>query len=223
MSMLIGTRTGPATQADGVGDQPLRQGRNGELIISNARGFYYEGAKRGATFGLCLAATTTGIAAGNISAAAAAASTNFALWNPVGSGVDLVLLKVWIGIISGTPTNGPMIHNYMLNGIPSIQSVSTNGAALNNYLGGGSPKARYVAVAAGTNLTGGGLLTAGRQMSFSTQASAFSAAAEPSQSGLELLDGDIVIPPGTGWVPCWAAAGSSLLSAYGVTWEEIAV
>src|SRR5258705_269381 len=40
---------------------------------------------------------------------------------------------------------------------------------------------------------------------------------------LELVEGDILLPPGTMWVPTWAAAGPTLLNAYGVTWEEVPI
>jgi hypothetical protein len=37
------------------------------------------------------------------------------------------------------------------------------------------------------------------------------------------VEGDIVLPPGTGWVPLHAGAGTSVLHAYSVTWEEIPI
>src|SRR5882672_6343040 len=91
---------GEISVADGVQAQ-FRQGRQSDLIVSELQGRYYEQTKRGRKFTAMLAATTTGVAAGNITGAAAAASTQFAIWNPAGSGFDLVLQKLFIGVISG--------------------------------------------------------------------------------------------------------------------------
>jgi hypothetical protein len=37
----------------------------------------------------------------------------------------------------------------------------------------------------------------------------------------EYIDGDIVLPPGTCWVPTWMGAGTTFLGGYSITWEEI--
>jgi hypothetical protein len=81
-------------------------GNEGERFASLLKGKYTERALRGKLFTLSLAATTTGVAAGHITGAAAAAVTQFALWNPVGSGKNIALLQLWSGPISGTPAGG---------------------------------------------------------------------------------------------------------------------
>src|SRR4051794_5577090 len=103
-------------------------------------------------FSLALAATTTGVAAGNILAAAPAASTNFALFNPVGSGILLSLVQFGMGIISGTPGGGPLFHG-LIQGVPT---VAATGSILSRYAGGAGSQAKSFATAAGTALTGGG-------------------------------------------------------------------
>src|ERR1700704_5549376 len=64
---------------------------------------YQEAVLTGTVFAMTLTATSTGVAAGNIVGAAAAASTNFALWNPAASGVNFVLWLLGVGVVSGTP------------------------------------------------------------------------------------------------------------------------
>lgn len=196
-----------------------RQGRQGDIIVSQLHGRYYEQTFRQRIFSLPLIATSSTIAAGNINAAAAAASTQFALWNPQSSKVMVSLLKVWVGPISGTAPVAGCFHNLMLQGVPSINSVGT---AYNNFANGQNPQARFVSSAAGTALTGGGALTVFRPMSMNVFAAAL-AATTGVQPILEILDGDIILPPGTGWVPCWTAAGTTFLNSYGVTWEEIPI
>lgn len=219
MPIPVSGQVGPQQLGDGVTTNPLRQGRLGDVIVSELHGKYYEQTARGNVFSLALAATSSTIAAGNINAAAAAASTQFALWNPSGSGVNVSLLKVWVGPISGTAPVAGCFHNLMLNGIPSIQSTGT---AYNNLAGTYTGKARFMSSAAGAVLTGGGLLTVMRPMAMNVFAAAL-AATTGIQPSLEVLDGDIVLPPGVGWVPCWVAAGTTFLNSYGVTWEEVPI
>ena len=215
--MLVQGQVGQINGQDGA--QPnARQGRTGELIFTEGHGRFYEQSSRGSVFTLTLTATTTGAAAGNLVGAAAAASTQFALWNPVGSGFNLSLQKVFVGLISGTPPGGPIFHGLFVNGNPTIANT---GSAYNNLAGGKAPVARYVASAAGVALTGGTGPIVLRAMTIDFSATAFASAA--GSNCLELVDGDIVIPPGYGWVPLFASAGTSLLNAYSCTWEEIPI
>lgn len=207
-----------SSQADGV-TPPLRLGRLGDLISSQLHGRYYEGTSRGNVYSAVLAATTGTIAAGNINGAAAAASTQFALWNPVGSGVNLALLKVLVAVISGTPPGGPVFHSYSV-GVPN-PSVGARG--LSNLLGVAPSKGLYLASAAGSALTNSpGALTTLRPMNLNFFAGAVTATTNIA-AALELVEGDIVIPPGTLWVPTWSGAGTTLLNAYGISWEEIPI
>lgn len=165
-------------------------------------------------FSMTLAATTTGVAAGNIVAAAAAAATQFALSNPVGSGVVLVLSKFIMGVISGTPGAGPLFHGV----IPNVPSLAASGTIVNTFIGGPGSVAKGYASAAGAALTGGLAPTILRSAGFSSTATAQASVSEIPC--VEHIEGDIVIPEGYTWVPLWSAAGSSLLNAYTITWEE---
>ena len=216
--MLIQGQVGQVTALDGVQNN-LRQGRTGEAIFTQAHGRFYEQTSRGQLFTLTLSATTTGIAAGNLLNAAAAASTQFALWNPVGSGYNLSITKVMVGLISGTLATGPMYHAVIQSTLPTIANA---GAAYNNLVGGKTPVARYVASAAGTTLTGGSAPVVFRTMNLTFSAAAFAAAAGASTLA-DLPDGDLIIPPGYGWVPQFSAAGTSVLNSYSVTWEEVPI
>lgn len=189
------------------------------LRVAMVHGFYTDTTVRQNVFSLTLTSTSSTIAAGNINAAAAAASTQFALWNPVGSVVNLALLKVWVIPISGTAPVAGCFHNLMLSGVPTIASVGT---ANNNYATGRGTSAKFVSSAAGAALTGAGAITVFRPMAMNIFAGAL-AATTSIQPAMEQLDGDIVLPPGTGWVPCWTAAGTTFLNGYGVEYEEVPV
>lgn len=197
----------------------LRSGRLGQLIVSQLMPGGYENAKAGRTFALQLLATTTGVAAGNINLGAAAASSQFALWNPTTSGVDVVIRKVYVGLISGTIVGGPAFHSTYTTSLPTIASVGT---AYNMYgMVVGAPVAKFIASAAGAAATGGSALLTVRPMNLTFSAGTYAALA--GSLAFENVDGEIVLKPGTGWTPTWAAAGTSVLNTYGVTWDEVPV
>lgn len=219
--MLLEARVGPATGQDGT-PRELRTGRQFDLINSDAHGRYFEATRIGQQFTLVLTATTTGVAAGNIVGAAAAAVTQFALINPLGSGKNLVLVKFGMGIISGTPGAGPLWHGY----IPQASSITAaalanfTGVIRSNMLGSGPASvAQQVALAAGSALTGGLAPVTHRMANFSSTATAQASVNEVN--AIEEIAGDLTLPPGTAWLPLWSAQGTSLLNGYSITWEEV--
>lgn len=208
-----------SASADGVTPNAMRGGRLNDLIVSMHGPRFYEMTSRGRSYTLPLLTTSTGAAAGNLNAAAAAASTQFALWNPATSGVNLVLKRLCFGLVSGTPPGGPLLHNVFTGALPSIASVGT---AFNSLVGTSyTGQAKFVASAAGTTLTGGSAIALLRPSTISFSANAFAAAG--GSAHFEDIDGDIVLAPGTGWVPCFASAGTTLLNAWGIAWNEIPV
>ena len=222
--MLLQGQVG--TQIAGDGTQTIiRQGRTSELIVSYNHARYQEAAATGSIYALVLPATTTGVSAGNLVNAAAAAATQFALWNPVGSGVNLCLIETCVTILSATTMPaGPPFHGFIVGSVPTISSTFDSGRdARNSRAGSGAPRAKYVATAAqsGTTLTGGSAPITFRAMELSFNATGFSSPAGTYVD--EHLDGEIVLPPGTGWLPLWASAGTSMLNAYSVVWEEIPI
>jgi hypothetical protein len=223
--MLIQGQVGQTLVADGT-QTNLRQGRTGELIATQAHPAYTEQTTRGSVFTLNIATSAATLTAGNAlqnftTGPAAAGTTHMALWNPIGSGVNLSLLKFVSTPISGTPTAGPIFHTVMANGLPTL--TASVGVAYNNLIGGKSPVARYVASAAGATLTGSSVPIIFRTAQVSYTAAAFSAAAGPTATLIEDLGGDIVIPPGYGWVPCYPGVGTTFLCTFGVTWEEVPI
>lgn len=213
--MITEIKAGPIVLSDSA-VSTARGERSGGLATADVRGHFSEAASRNSVFTLTLNATTTGVAAGNIVAAAAAASTQFALWNPVGSGKNLELLRFGMGVISGTPGAGPVFHG-VFQGVPTL--TSSTGTAYSNLVGQTAASvARWMASAAGAALTGGVAPITFACSAFSSTATAQASVGE--LNAVENLDGSIVLPPGTGWVPLWSAAGTALLNAYTITWQE---
>jgi len=216
---VIGIRAGATTQSDGS-VSPIRGSRTGAVVTASGQGKYYEATSRGSVYSLVLTAWGTAIAAGNLLAAAAAASTQFAVWNPAGSGVNLSLLKLGLWIISGTTPVAGVFHCKSITE-PSIATAVVTPIANNNTGKTGNCQAKALTHSTGAALTGGSALTVIRAADFSVSAGTFSNLA--GTKAIEIIDGDIVVAPGTAWVPVFAAAGTSVLGGWSVTWEEIPI
>jgi hypothetical protein len=219
--MLAELRVGPISQADGT-PATLRSSRMGALVTGDGQGRYYEQTSRGNIFSVALPVTTGNIAAGNINGAAAAASTQFALWNPMGTGKNISLLKLGVGIISGTSVAAgeQLYHSWCL--APTNASTFVNAPQCNNTAMAAASIARVMTSTAGTALAGNTILQIIRasDIFFNTAGTIANLA---GMKAIEYIDGEIVIPPGLCWVPTWNNAGTSVLVGYSITWEEIPI
>ena len=191
----------------------------GGMVAGDGQGRYYEQTSRGNVFSLMLSAWTGTIAAGNIVGAAAAASTQFALWNPTGSGKNIALLKFGVFAISGTAPVPPVVHSYCT--APTLVTSVVTPIACNNVGLSAASVARALTSAGGAALTGGGALSYLRVADLGIGAGSTTPANLFQPKLTEYIDGEIVIPPGLCWVPTWMAAGTTFLGGYSVTWEEI--
>jgi hypothetical protein len=217
--MFPQVKTGPQLLNDGDLTQE-RCSKDGSLVGINAHGYYQEPTYRGNVFSMVLPATAAGNAAGNLVGATAAAAVQFALFNPPASGKLLVLLRFRLGILSGTPVGGPLFHGFYVGST----SVAGTGTVLSNIVGAGTPsiaKGFATAAQAGTALTGAPAVQTHILANFSTTATA--QASPYLVTTDDLLDGVLIVPQGGGWAPLHAAAGTSVLCGYSITWEEIPV
>jgi hypothetical protein len=176
----------------------LRSGKDGGQITAAGQGQYYE-------------------ATANLNGAAAGASTQFALWNPVGSGKNLSLLKFAVAYISGTTPVTGMYHSFS-SLCPTIVTTVSNPIQCNLTGAAAACVARGLAHTTGSALTGSAILQIIRQADLAFSAGTF--AALGGYHAIEYIDGDIVIGPGTAWVPTWKAAGTNTLVDYSITWQE---
>jgi len=221
--MLIQGQVGAAIGQDGTNNN-LRQARTSELIVSQNHGRYYEAASRGNMFNLTMSLSVGTVVAGNIVGAAANAATQFAIWNPLGSGFNMSIMKTQIAIYSGTIVAGPVFHGVFVLGNPTNAITADAGRfAQNSMIGGRQPVVRYINTATtGTTITGGTTPLVHKPMNMQFSAGTYAALA--GSSGItDLVDGDIVIPPGYGWLPLWTGGGSSVVYSASCTWEEIPI
>lgn len=219
MATEINGIVGAQQKADGAAAS-VRLDRQANLLVTDGHAHFHEAALRQKLFAAYLSQGTSTVAAGNIVGASAAASTQFAIWNPLTSGIIMVLQKLAIQVFSGTPTAGGLTHSTFNAAAVSISG--TAGAVKNCYIGGAAAAGQCLASAGGSALTGGLGLSALRGSHISSTGTAQASAS--SMIGLiELIDGDIVLPPGIGYVPTWAGAGTTFLVGYSLTWEEVPV
>lgn len=214
-------KAGPVLTGDAA-QGVMRLDRLGSSVVTDGMGHFQELVSRGLVFTAVLYGTGTPTA-GQIhtagAAPAAAATTQFAVFNPIGSGKLLSLLRVAIATISGTATAGAVMHGIFTTGVVPT-TAQTNGSVKNNLINGpGSVAAATTQmVAAGAALTGGGAPLIHSVSNLALPA--FAPTLFGNQSAVENLDGLIVIPPGMGWVPLIAGVGTSHLVAYSATWAE---
>lgn len=212
-------KVGPPGGALGdAGQVVARADKTGAQVVTQGHAHMHEATVRGNVFSMALSATTTGAAAGQLVGAAAAAATQFALFNPVSSGYNLSIYRFGFITTAGTPAAGMVMHGIFTGGVPTL---AANGTIRNNLVNGRSSVATGYALAAGTALTGG---TVGPVVLCSAEfGSSATAAATQTVNTLTLAEGSVVIPPGTGWLPLLPAAGTGWLTGFSVTWEEIPV
>lgn len=206
MPVLIDTRTGPIVQADGAGDQPLRQGRSGALVVSDAHGRYYEAALRGNLF----VAANTAVQALSLGSATA---TGLILTNPFGSNKNLILLEVacYIAAAITAVANVALFAN--INPVAATVVHTTPIVPRNALLGAG---------------TGVGLVDSAATLPAAPTLirSLFgwhwvTAGTPATQLGVkEVIDGGIILAPGTAVSVQGVTVAHTTISSF--VWEEVA-
>lgn len=184
----------------------LRQGSDGELIVGDGHGRYYEACRQG---NLYLASNQAGVAA---PAGLTTASLNFTLHNPLGSGVNLVLLN-----ISGQATLDPaadaavwLVANPTLNQVApaTVTALTVRNALLGNAAGKGLAYSTATLAAAPVVI---------RPLAGVPWATAAGFAQVYINDDVA---GSIIIPPSI-YVSIQASAAITLAAA--MIWEEVAI
>jgi hypothetical protein len=207
MAVLIDTRTGPIIQADGAGDQPLRQGREAALVIADGHGRYWEAASRGYCF------NASNVAAQAVSVALATTYTGLVISNPLGNTRNMVLLGCNYAL-SVAPAAIASLH--LIAGYSATTNVThttplASPGIQNNLLGVGVPSTMK-ADSAATIVNPNYLIPLG---------SGFTAAALYATTPMWIdLGGQFVIPPG-GWVAIGAL--TAVTGFGGFTWQETVI
>ncbi len=202
----VGTYVGEIFGALGT-SQSERQLQNGSMATSNYSGRFYEAARAGRLFHADFGVTATGIAINGIGTAA-----GVALYNPTGTGVNLSLISVRLGMVSSTLILGTVLHALNVN----LSAAATTGTACPNVVPG---------------LAGSGVSPAGKALYTATLPANPTPAREffykqptiatGNSFVLEdLLDGAINLAPGATWSLFTVGNDTSPLWKVSCTWIE---
>lgn len=201
MGMPVSGQVGPVATNAGDGSQvPIRLGHTGESVVQQLHGRYAETMMRGAVY------SAANQAAQAVSVALSTTYTGLMLYNPLGSGVILVPLKVkyalsvapaaiaTLGLISGVQTSAPT----------GLTALTVRSNQIGNATSG-----KGLAYSAATIAT-----PVWHQQMFD----GFTAAALPNPVGVLDLEGMIGILPG-GFLAVGALTAVTGLGS--IAWEEL--
>ena len=199
--------------ADGATAPTSRADRENSLVVSENRGRYAEAVSRGLTFMTYIDALT--LAATHASPLAAGTGTPIlAVYNPVGSGVNLEITHAGHATTSGTPA-GPLKYNIIPN--PQNITQTPTGNLVSALINGAV--ASVAKVFNNVALTGSTLGTVFRPHG----GPAAIAEGAGIQSYVEEHAGDLIIPPGSMLALAATGTGTThILSAF-IEWKETQV
>lgn len=191
-----------------------RSGQLGDQIISELHGRYYETTYRGNSFLLSVstAAAVTAYTGG------AAGTPMLALFNPVGSGRNAVILKASVGNVVAASAAGTVAFGLYFGSTAAItQATTTAPWSMATQLQSGSVMTGFRNVA----LTGGS--AANNVIAVASYYWATAAGAVQVTGGPVDLEGSVIIPPGSYLALGGSAALTSATWIGSLQWEEVPV
>lgn len=221
--MQIQLAVGEQNQPEGSQWGVLRGGRQGDQIVSELHGRFYEQAWRGRLF----SNGTTGLTALSANTISLTATTTpiLGVYNPPASGVNAVVLQATLAMgANNAATVGAGIFVWATS--IGNNGISTGTTPTPRLMNGAASKCKGLAGVALTGLTNN--LVVAHAAGFSTPTiittSGMSAAiTTPTVSQVENLDGSFVIPPG-GVLALLNTVSTTTVSGHGfMLWEEVPV
>lgn len=205
----LNARTGPVYSADGPSSQDVRQDAHGALVNQPAGGKYKEAVKRANVYSACTAAT--GVAPDTALGTTAA----FCLHNPTGSGKRLIIHRISMGLISGTMGAGTIwvCSSSAGDAVPTGTAITPRNRDV-----GSSNTSSATALTTATITTNAAKMI---DVFCSITEEVVATATGPTEVVTKDYEGEIVIEPGYNiTLHSTAAAGSSPLVVFAVSWEE---
>lgn len=214
--MLNELVVGPLTTSGDSSRISARAGKQGEAIISELHGKYYEQTARANIFSLDSPSIT--LASTTVSASAmGTAKFICGFYNPTDSGYNAVILSALLGTVSVTTGGGPFLYNYLTGlTITSAATGTVRRRSLSGVTGSKMTPQNFVAlVASGApttalvelGLVGGNL----------------GAAVAIGTTQTDDVAGSIVVPPGAVFGLMSTGAGSSHVVTATLVWEEVPI
>lgn len=220
--MQIQGSVGAPSASFAPGSTPtMRQGQLGDLVVSELHGKYYEQNYRGNLYSAGM--TSTALSANTITLTATTTPI-IGVWNPVGSGKNLVILKAKCQMtVAGNSAVAPGAF---------VWATSIGNAAISTGI---TPLNRSTLAAAGSVGKGFNISTALTGLSanlviqnaagFGTLLAAQGATASPIISGdpVEEFDGSLIVPPGGVLALLNTVSTTTISVASMLLWEEVPI
>lgn len=221
--MLAELKVGPQNNADGV-QNPQRGGKQGETICSELHGRFYEQCYRGNlyTFGL----SNTALVAANAIATGVGATAQpvLGLYNPISSGVNLVILQAHL-VVSTIANSAVAPGGFMWVASANNPAITTGSTPINckTLLATGSQAKAFAVSTAVTGLTNNLSVLRASNIAPFNAAGAATAVSVTQGNSIENIDGGIIVPPG-GCVGLMNQLSTTTCSvSVGIMWEEVPV
>ena len=225
--MIIQGQVGPTSSEDGV-QAAARQGKLGDVIVSELHGRYYETNYRGATYRTGATAVTA-LSANTITSATSATGTPIVgVYNPVGSNINLVILQAYLQVFANNLTSGAAPGAFVWLTALNQSAISTGSTPINakTLAASGSVAKGFTGATALTGLSGSMAVAFPADfpnLTGLTYTTLGSTAMIPSAGGVANYDGSIIVPPG-GILGLYNTVSSTTFSQVsGLLWEEVPV
>ena len=202
-----------------VGEQTLRAGQTGEgsiaptgeEVVSQVHAAHYEQNRRGNIY--MGATAVSGVAPGT----AIGTTAGFALFNPLNSGFNLVVIKASMSYLSGTLGIG--FVNWIYHTAAVQAGAAVTGTAISVVRGNGAN-----GVGVGKPLTTATVVAGVLARLFGNLPPMLATSVLTPWRLDDDVNGALIVPPGAAVsLQATAAAGTSPLVIYGCTWEEVPV
>lgn len=218
---LMTGRVGPQTGADGD-ERVARFGHQLEQIVGQLHGNYYETTRRGRVFSQ--AATPLGLAIPIYTATALAGG--MPIWNPAGSGVNVVPIEIGVAYGSGTADFGAIGLMAISTGLSAIATGAfitafAETTPKNGFFSKGSAS-QVKSSNAGTVTTTAGAAGDWQRTLFTINLEAQTGTAHATTAAKYEFDGSFILPPGCHMYVAATKASAALYATY-VVWEEVPI
>lgn len=209
MGIEIQGRVGPGYAADGTIQDP-RLTKDLGLAVQDLHGRFYEAVVRGTVYEAVTA--STGVAPGTAFGTTAA----FTLYNPIGSGKNLVVVDTDMGYVSGTLGSGTVY--LCANTNPNAAAVTGTAITPVNLLIGGAP-------GVGKAFTTSTLPVAPTAIHPVWTLAPMLATTVFAPTDVRIVfDGKYIITPGCSLsFEAIAGAGTTPLLTFSMSWEEVSI
>lgn len=208
----VGAPSNQASQAPGT-NPTIRLGQLSDIIVSELHGRYYETTYRQSMFSTFVNAVT--LAATHATPLTAGTGTPIiGIFNPIGSGKNISIVRVQQATTSGTP-GGPLVWNI----VPNAQNITAATNAIPYNMATLQQTGAVARLWNNTAVTGSTAGVAFRNAGGATAVAATGAV----MTYVEEYAGSFIVPPGSMIALTATAAGTSHIVNAWVEWEEIPI